>query len=168
MAVSGAWGKARGAVIQIAAEAMQYDVNGVDIYFLNSLLLREGIVVSNDTKNSPQDIDGAVGTGRSRSDIRTSQTPRYLFAFFPFVGFYLKHSFVGPSPIGARLESVLKKITLQLEQAKRNISDYGQIRPFNIVVLTNSSPSDEQLSFRRRCQGASDCSAETETGITPS
>jgi len=54
MAVSGAWGKARGAVIQIAAEAMQYDANGVDIYFLNSLLLREGIVVSNDTRNSPK------------------------------------------------------------------------------------------------------------------
>ena len=51
MAVNGAWGKARGAVIQIAAEAMQYDANGIDIYFLNSLLRREGIVVSNDARN---------------------------------------------------------------------------------------------------------------------
>jgi len=51
MAVNGAWGKARVAVIQIAAEAMQYDANGIDIYFLNSLLLREGIVVCNNARN---------------------------------------------------------------------------------------------------------------------
>jgi len=44
---------------------------------------------------------------------------------------------------------VLKKITLQLEQAKRNISDYGQIRPINIVVLTNSSPSDDAAKVLR-------------------
>ena len=51
MNVNGAWGKARAAVIQIAAEAMQYDANGIDIYFLNSLLLREDIVVCNNTRN---------------------------------------------------------------------------------------------------------------------
>jgi hypothetical protein len=44
--------------------------------------------------------------------------------------------------MGARLESVLNKIILQLEQAKCNISEYGQIRPTSIVVLTNSPPSD--------------------------
>ena len=51
MTINGAWGKARAAVIQIAAEAVQYDANGIDIYFLNSLLLREGIVVCNNTRN---------------------------------------------------------------------------------------------------------------------
>lgn len=45
MAVNGAWAKARAAVTRIAAEAMQYDANGIDVYFLNSLLSREGIVV---------------------------------------------------------------------------------------------------------------------------
>ena len=44
--------------------------------------------------------------------------------------------------MGARLESVLNKIILQLEQAKSNLSDYGQIRPTNVVVLTNSAPSN--------------------------
>jgi len=87
MTVNGAWSKARAAVIQISAEAMQYDANGIDLYFLNSLLLREGIVVCNNTRDCFQDTDDAVGTGRSRSDIRTDQTPRYLFAFFPVISF---------------------------------------------------------------------------------
>ena len=56
MAVNGAWGKARAAIIRIAAEAMQYDANGIDIYFLNSLLLREGIVVCNNTRNCPKTL----------------------------------------------------------------------------------------------------------------
>ncbi|KAF8803265.1 hypothetical protein BYT27DRAFT_7260300 [Phlegmacium glaucopus] len=114
MAVEGAWGKARGAVIQIAAEAMQYDADGIDIYFLNSLLHREGIV--------------------ARAEV---------------VQIFGQIKPQGPSLIGARLESVLSKITLQLEQAKRNMSDYGQIRPINIVVLTNSSPSDDAAKVIR-------------------
>ena len=44
---------------------------------------------------------------------------------------------------------MLNKITLELEQAKRNISDYGQIRPINIVVLTNSSPTDDAAKVLR-------------------
>jgi len=44
--------------------------------------------------------------------------------------------------MGARLESVLNKIILQLEQAKCNLSDYGQVRPTSVVVLTNSPPSN--------------------------
>jgi len=45
MSDKGAWGKARDAILQIANEAMQYDANGVDICFLNSMLHREAIVV---------------------------------------------------------------------------------------------------------------------------
>ncbi|KAF8806823.1 hypothetical protein BYT27DRAFT_7256829 [Phlegmacium glaucopus] len=48
----------------------------------------------------------------------------------------------GPSPIGARLEFVLNKIIDQLERAKHNSADYGQTKPVNIIVLTNSAPSD--------------------------
>ncbi|KAI6009768.1 hypothetical protein BKA83DRAFT_4415326 [Pisolithus microcarpus] len=49
----------------------------------------------------------------------------------------------GPSPIGARLQYVLNKIIEQLERAKSNVSDYGKIKPVNIIVLTNSPPSDD-------------------------
>ena len=52
------------------------------------------------------------------------------------------YNIIGPSPIGARLESVLKKIIKQLEQAKYDAAAYGQIKPINIIVLTNSPPSD--------------------------
>jgi hypothetical protein len=45
MAVDRAWGKAQDAVLQVATEAMQYDTNGIDIYFLNSLLYRDAITV---------------------------------------------------------------------------------------------------------------------------
>ena len=67
-------------------------------------------------------------------------------------------AFVGPSPIGTRLESVLHKIIAQLEQAKNNASDYEKIKPINIIVLTNSSPSDNvakaiRLAARKLNQG---------------
>lgn len=45
MAVNGAWKKARDAVVRVASEAMQYDTDGIDIYFLNSLLYWDGIIV---------------------------------------------------------------------------------------------------------------------------
>ena len=53
-----------------------------------------------------------------------------------------KFDIIGPAPIGARLESVLNKIIDQLEQAKHDATAYGRIKPINIVVLTNSPPSD--------------------------
>lgn len=46
MANNGAWRKARDAVVRVASEVMQYDTNGIDIYFVNSLLHRDGIMVS--------------------------------------------------------------------------------------------------------------------------
>ncbi|KAI6160606.1 hypothetical protein EDD17DRAFT_1600181 [Pisolithus thermaeus] len=51
----------------------------------------------------------------------------------------------GPSPIGARLQYVLNEIIEQLERAKSNASDYGKIKPVNIIVLTNSPPSDNPM-----------------------
>lgn len=56
---------------------------------------------------------------------------------------------IGPSAIGARLESLLNKIIDQLEHAKGNAADYGQIKPINIVVLTNSSPLDNPAKVIR-------------------
>jgi hypothetical protein len=38
--------KARDAVVRVASEVMQYDTNGIDIYFVNSLLHRDAIMVS--------------------------------------------------------------------------------------------------------------------------
>lgn len=61
---------------------------------------------------------------------------------FSFVRFDANRFHAGPSAFCARLESVFDKIILQLEQAKSCVSDYRQIRPVDIVVLTNSSPSD--------------------------
>lgn len=47
--------------------------------------------------------------------------------------------------MGARLESVLNKIILQLEKAKGDLSQYGQVKPIDIVLLTNSSPPDNAV-----------------------
>ncbi|KDR86096.1 hypothetical protein GALMADRAFT_205284 [Galerina marginata CBS 339.88] len=114
MAVNGAWGKAKEAVIRIVAETMQYDTNGIDLYFLNSMLHREGVV-------APDEVTRIFGQIKPQ----------------------------GPLSTGARLESVLNKILLQLEQAKDNSSAYGQIKPTNVVVLTNSSPSDDAAKALR-------------------
>ena len=56
---------------------------------------------------------------------------------------------IGPSAIAARLESLLNKIIDQLEHAKENVADYGQIKPVNIIVLTNSSPLDNPAKVIR-------------------
>ena len=45
MAVGGAWRKAKDAVLRMTAEIMQYDADGIDIYFLNSLLYQDSITV---------------------------------------------------------------------------------------------------------------------------
>ena len=45
MAVDGAWGKAKQAVVRVTAEVMQYDSEGIDIYFLNSSLYQDSIKV---------------------------------------------------------------------------------------------------------------------------
>ncbi|KAJ7884836.1 hypothetical protein B0H14DRAFT_3740925 [Mycena olivaceomarginata] len=55
----------------------------------------------------------------------------------------------GPSPIGARLEFLLGEIIDQLEQAKHNAADYGQVKPINIIVLTSSRPSDNPTNVIR-------------------
>jgi hypothetical protein len=52
MAHNGAWKKARDAVVRVASEVMQYDTNGIDIYFVNSLLHRDAIMVSLDLSSS--------------------------------------------------------------------------------------------------------------------
>ena len=45
MAADGAWGKAKQAVVQVTAEVMQYDSEGIDMYFLNSSLYQNSITV---------------------------------------------------------------------------------------------------------------------------
>ena len=45
MAADGAWGKAKQAVVRVTAEVMQYDSEGIDMYFLNSLLYQHSITV---------------------------------------------------------------------------------------------------------------------------
>ena len=45
MAADGAWEKAEQAVVRVFAEVMQYDSEGIDMYFLNSLLYQNSITV---------------------------------------------------------------------------------------------------------------------------
>ena len=45
MAADGAWGKAKQAVVRVTAEVMQYDSEGIDMYFLNSLLYQNSVTV---------------------------------------------------------------------------------------------------------------------------
>ena len=45
MAATGAWEKAEQAVVRVFAEVMQYDSEGIDMYFLNSLLYQNSITV---------------------------------------------------------------------------------------------------------------------------
>ena len=45
MAADDAWGKAKQAVVQVTAEVMQYDSEGIDMYFLNSSLYQNSITV---------------------------------------------------------------------------------------------------------------------------
>ena len=45
MAADGAWGKTKQAVVRVTAEVMQYDSEGIDMYFLNSLLYQNSITV---------------------------------------------------------------------------------------------------------------------------
>ena len=45
MAADGAWGKAKQAVVRVTAEVVQYDSEGIDMYFLNSLLYQNSITV---------------------------------------------------------------------------------------------------------------------------
>ena len=51
--------------------------------------------------------------------------------------------------MGARLEFVLDKIMDQLEKAKDNVANYRQVKPVNIIVLTNSPPSDNPAKVIR-------------------
>jgi hypothetical protein len=78
-------------------------------------------------------------------------SPKLSLRVFPsFVSLALPLLFfepVGPSPIGARLDFVLKKIIDQLEKSKTNAAAYGKVKPVNIVVLTNSLPSDDPLKI---------------------
>ena len=45
MAADGAWGKAKQAVVQVTAEVMQHDSEGIDMYFLNFPLYQTSITV---------------------------------------------------------------------------------------------------------------------------
>ena len=51
--------------------------------------------------------------------------------------------------MGARLEFVLDKIMDQLEKAKDNEANYRRVKPVNIIVLTDSPPSDNPAKVIR-------------------
>lgn len=88
-----------------------------------------------------------LASSASCSTIRNDQTSGY---FITSPGQSHPHLFdVGPSRIGARLEFVINKIMDQLERAKHNAADYEQVKPFNIMVLTNSPPSDDPAKILR-------------------
>ncbi|KAF8188174.1 hypothetical protein K438DRAFT_1972362 [Mycena galopus ATCC 62051] len=114
MAINGAWGKAKDAVLRVVTEVMQYDTSGIDIHFLNSLVFQRAITAS-------EEVVQVFGQIKPQ----------------------------GPSPIGARLEFLLGEIIDQLEQAKHNGADYRQVKPINIIVLTNSPPSDSPTKVIR-------------------
>ena len=142
MAADGAWGKTKQAVVRVAAEAMQHDSEGIEMYFLNSSLYQNSITVrcsihmdcrmlTEAIYQAPEDVVQTFDKIKPKG-ITLSLTIIPLSKF----------DVIGPSPIGARLEFVLNKIIDQLEQAKHDAAAYGQIKPINIVVLTNSPLSD--------------------------
>ncbi|KAF9559785.1 hypothetical protein CPC08DRAFT_637306 [Agrocybe pediades] len=127
------WRQVREALSQIGNEAMQYDADGVDICFLNSSVVGKRIKV-----------------GEIFCD------PQYMSQ----EELWDAYDQVQPSngtPTGAKLNEILGGIISKLNGAI-NTSQYGQIKPVDIIVLTDGAPTDDpgaviQAAARRLDQG---------------
>ena len=139
----GRWKQVRAALAQIGAEAMQYDVDGVDMCFINSPLNRELIkvgrpflpfIVANKHNQTQAEIFGVYDQVR----------PRGASSVHVLSRFDLKNP-LGTTPTGAKLERILGRIIEMLNHAV-DTPAYGRIKPVDIIVLTDGEPTDDPAS----------------------
>ncbi|KAG9094096.1 hypothetical protein FRC07_011358 [Ceratobasidium sp. 392] len=104
------WNEARGALAGLAKIALEYDDDGVEIFFLN-----------------------AVGAGQT---VKTEDDVNQLFASVT----------VSPgTPTGRRLNDLLTAYIDELEAAKQKSASI-EIKPLNLIVITDGEPTDDPES----------------------
>ncbi|TXT12838.1 hypothetical protein VHUM_01239 [Vanrija humicola] len=104
------WEQAKAAIMGVVVQAVQYDEDGLDVYFLNSK--------------------------RVGKDLRTAEDVEDVFAG-------LKPH--GATPIGLRMESILRDYMARLERSTANPEE-GEVKSMNLIVVTDGAPTDDPES----------------------
>ncbi|KAL3496120.1 hypothetical protein BJX62DRAFT_232630 [Aspergillus germanicus] len=113
------WNETLQAVANVSPICTTHDPDGVDIYFLKH-------------RNPKEPQSGAY------FNITTPQSVEKVFAsVYPH----------GDTPIGARLQDILKPYLYHLEESLQNARDnmdfISTLRPINIIVITDGKPTDD-------------------------
>jgi hypothetical protein len=114
MRLENRWREAAEALEHIAPICTLYDEDGVDVYFLNA---KSG---ADAPEGKAPDGYYNITTARQVSDLFARTRP------------------TAATPTGARLRSILKPYTKALKQAE----DVDDVRPINIIVITDGAASD--------------------------
>ncbi|KAF8897879.1 hypothetical protein BD779DRAFT_1492797 [Infundibulicybe gibba] len=107
------WREATDALAQMAEYAGQYDVDGIDVYFLNDQRAGHGLRTKESVENLFRDV-----------------VPR------------------GVTPIGARLERLLRVYLHDLEAAHATgeLARVDAIKAVNYIIITDGAPTDDPES----------------------
>ena len=112
------WREARDVLSQISEICTKRDKDGIDIYFLNHKTRARG---------GPGQADGGYYNIKNPAEVQ-----RIFNEARP----------TGVTPTGQRLRNILKPYTDMLERA----SDVDEVKPVNIIVITDGAPTDDPES----------------------
>ena len=120
--------QAQSALASLADIAAQYDADGIDVYFLNSTKEGKGMTVGPRREFKLYTADNLLCRYVAQ---QASQVQRLFNSVQP----------CGMTPIGERLDRLLRAYMKRLDAAKANGQE-DTIRPVNFIILTDGTASE--------------------------
>ncbi|PKK52404.1 hypothetical protein CI102_3520 [Trichoderma harzianum] len=121
------WEEVAGVLRAITPICTTHDKDGIDLYFLNH---------QSKTKNTPE--------GKAPYGYYNIETPEEITEIFNKV----KPN--GMTPTGSRLRSILRPYVGGLPTPKEKSRNIDDVKPINIIVITDGEPSDDPDSVIRK------------------
>lgn len=121
------WEEVAGVLRAITPICTTHDKDGIDLYFLNH---------QSKAKNTPE--------GKAPYGYYNIETPEEITEIFDKV----KPN--GMTPTGSRLRSILRPYVGGLPTPKDKSRDIDDVKPINIIVITDGEPSDDPDSVIRK------------------
>ncbi|KAG8680245.1 hypothetical protein FRC09_018375, partial [Ceratobasidium sp. 395] len=132
------WVEARDALMGVAREALRYDADGIEVYFLNAE--QKGRTVKNE-----DDVKELFDSVRPASGTPTGERLEQILASYIL---RLEDAKAKAGSESAKMKAGLggAKAGLGDEKMKARLEDAEKIKPLNVIVITDGEPSDDPES----------------------
>ncbi|KAG8763520.1 hypothetical protein FRC12_008520 [Ceratobasidium sp. 428] len=127
------WIEARDALMGVAREALRYDADGIEVYFLNAE--QKGRTVKNE-----DDVKELFDSVRPASGTPTGERLEQILA-----SYILRLEDAKANGVKAKAGLGDEKMKAGLGDAKARLED-EKIKPLNVIVITDGEPSDDPES----------------------